>query len=112
MTEVLEKADAAVTMNVKEQLSYLHVEKKNLFDAAIAMYLLNPLKDTYAYEDIAKECLDLLVPSVQELLGKEDFGSEDEKGVKNAACYGTYTCLEGKAKLEEKLKRERYVGSV
>lgn len=54
MTEVLEKADAAVTMNVKEQLSYLHVEKKNLFDAAIAMYLLNPLKDTYAYEDIAK----------------------------------------------------------
>lgn len=104
MTEVLEKADAAVTMNVKEQLSYLHVEKKNLFDAAIAMYLLNPLKDTYAYEDIAKECLDLLVPSVQELLGKEDFGSEDEKGVKNAACYGTYTCLEGKAKLEEKLK--------
>ena len=104
MTEVLEKADAAVTMNVKEQLSYLHVEKKNLFDAAIAMYLLNPLKDTYAYEDIAKECLDLLVPSVQELLGKEDFGSEDEKAVKNAACYGTYTCLEGKAKLEEKLK--------
>ena len=68
------------------------------------MYLLNPLKDTYAYEDIAKECLDLLVPSVQELLGKEDFGSEDEKAVKNAACYGTYTCLEGKAKLEEKLK--------
>lgn len=104
MTEVLGKADAAVTMNVKEQLSYLHVEKKNLFDAAIAMYLLNPLKDTYAYEDIAKECLDLLVPSVQELLGKEDFGSEDEKAVKNAACYGTYTCLEGKAKLEEKLK--------
>ena len=80
------------------------MEKKNLFDAAIAMYLLNPLKDTYAYEDIAKECLDLLVPSVQELLGKEDFGSEDEKAVKNAACYGTYTCLEGKAKLEEKLK--------
>ena len=104
MTEVLEKADAAVTMNVKERLSYLHVEKKNLFDAAIAMYLLNPLKDTYAYEDIAKECLDLLVPSVQEPLGKEDFGSEDEKGVKNATCYGTYTCLEGKAKLEEKLK--------
>ena len=24
--------------------------------------------------------------------------------MKNAACYGTYTCLEGKAKLEEKLK--------
>lgn len=41
---------------------------------------------------------------MQELLGKEDFGSEDEKAVKNAACYGTYTCLEGKAKLEEKLK--------
>ncbi len=74
MTEVLEKADAAVTMNVKEQrLSYLHVEKKNLFDARSPCIFLNPLKDTYAYEDIAKECLDLLVPSVQEPLGKRRF---------------------------------------
>ena len=104
MAEVLEKADAAVTMNVKEQLPYLHVEKKNIFDAAITMYLLNPLKDAYAYEDIAKECLELLIPSVQELLGKEGFGSADDAAVKNAVCYGTYTCLEGKAKLEEKLK--------
>ena len=46
--------------------------------------------------DIAKNVWIFLVPSVQELLGKEDFGSEDEKAVKNAACYGTYTCLEGK----------------
>ncbi len=69
------------------------------------MYLINPLKDQYGYEDIAKEYLDLLIPSRQELLGKAGFHSEDIESVKKCACYGTYTCLEGKEPLEEKLKQ-------
>ncbi|MDR1765078.1 MAG: DNA polymerase I [Lachnospiraceae bacterium] len=41
-----------------------------LMDAHVAAYLLNPLRPTYGYEDIANEHLGLLFPSQVELLGK------------------------------------------
>ena len=41
-----------------------------LFDAAIAAYLLNPLKGSYEAEDLARDYLDWMVPSKSELLGK------------------------------------------
>ena len=105
LTELLDAVPEAVTMNLKEQLAFISPKNHHIFDAAIAMYLLNPLKDQYGYEDIAKEYLDLLIPSRQELLGKAGFHSEDVESVKKCACYGTYTCLEGKEPLEEKLKQ-------
>lgn len=63
-----------VTMHLKEQLTYLEIEQKaagNLFDAAIAAYLLNPLKDSYDETDIAREYLSQMYPSRTELFGKE-----------------------------------------
>lgn len=105
LTELLDAVPEAVTMNMKEQLAFISPKNHHIFDAAIAMYLINPLKDQYGYEDIAKEYLDLLIPSRQELLGKAGFHSEDVESVKKCACYGTYTCLEGKEPLEEKLKQ-------
>lgn len=103
MTELLDTVPEAVTMNLKEQLTFVNPKKKNIFDTAIAMYLLNPLKDAYGYEDIAKEYLKLLIPSRQELLGKAGFDSEDLEAVKKYACYSVYTCLEGKDALAGKL---------
>lgn len=63
-----------VTMQLKEQLAYLEIERKasgSLFDAAIAAYLLNPLKDSYDETDIAREYLSQMYPSRTELFGKE-----------------------------------------
>ena len=43
----------------------------NVFDCGIAAYLLNPLKSTYTYEELAKDYLDgKLLPGKEELLGK------------------------------------------
>lgn len=39
-------------------------------DAGVAAYLLNPLKDTYGYDDLARDYLDMTVPSQVDLLGK------------------------------------------
>lgn len=50
-------------------------------DLEIAAYLLNPLKDTYQAEDIARDYLGMTLPSYQELFGKEklaDLVSEAE----------------------------------
>ena len=39
-------------------------------DLEIAAYLLNPLKDTYRAEDIARDYLEMTLPSYQEMFGK------------------------------------------
>lgn len=41
-----------------------------VWDLEIAAYLLNPLKDTYQAEDIARDYLGLTLPSYQEMFGK------------------------------------------
>ena len=49
-----------------------------VFDIGIGAYLLNPLKSTYTYDDVAKEYLDgILLPAREDLLGKDSL----EKGV-------------------------------
>lgn len=49
-------------------------ERQKLFhqikDVEIAAYLLNPLKDTYQAEDIARDYLGMTLPSYQEMFGK------------------------------------------
>ncbi len=40
------------------------------FDTAIAAYVLNPIRDTYNYDDISSEFLEEICPSEEEILGK------------------------------------------
>mgnify|MGYP000010664100 FL=1 len=44
-------------MEVKEHLSHLtiHEMTKSIFDVSLAAYLVNPLKSTYEYDDIARD---------------------------------------------------------
>jgi DNA polymerase-1 len=112
--ELLKQGKAAATLNLKEQLSFLDVQdREKVDDLAIAAYLLNPLKDTYTYEDIAKEHLGLMVPSKTELLGKKGFAeTEKEEAVPICACYMAYVawaaCEPLKKKLEEEQMMELY----
>ena len=78
---------------MKEFLGYLpEAETKNSFDVVVAAYLLNPLKSDYAYEDVAREQLNLLI---------------DEKSDDAAkACYEAYTAYAAAPVLEAKLKEE------
>ena len=53
-------------------------------DAQVAGYLLNPLKDTYDYDDLARDYLGMTVPSKADLLGKLSLGKELERGNEKA----------------------------
>ena len=63
-----------ITIGWKNQLHFLgdRLRKGRILDLAVACYLLNPLKDTYYYDDIARDVLNLTVPSKTELLGKSE----------------------------------------
>lgn len=60
-------------------------------DLEIAAYLLNPLKDTYRAEDIARDYLSMTLPSYLELFGKEklaDLVQNPDAGVSSGQAVG------------------------
>ena len=63
-----------ITIGWKNQLHVLGnvIQNQRIMDLAVACYLLNPLKDTYYYDDIARDILGITVPSKNELLGKAE----------------------------------------
>lgn len=62
------------TIGWKHQLHQLNadLDGKRILDLAVACYLLNPLKDSYDYDDIARDVLGITVPSKAEFLGKAE----------------------------------------
>ncbi len=62
--------DSAATVYVTELKSMLHrvgtEERQNLRDCSVAAYLLNPMKDAYRAEDIARDYLEFLIPGEKE----------------------------------------------
>lgn len=74
IADLLGQVPKMITMHLKEQLTFLDFPMENrdvLFDGAIAAYLVNPLKDSYEFDDIAREYLDEMIPSRAERFGKE-----------------------------------------
>ncbi len=97
-------------LNLKEQLPYLDLTYGcPALDAGVAGYLLNPLKDTYGYDDLARDYLDMTIPSKSDLLGKRSLGDAlqdgDQKAV-NCVCYMGYIAWKAMPVLLERLEAE------
>lgn len=100
-------------LDLKEWIKFFRLKttdkalRKRLFDCGIASYLLNPLQNEYAYEDIAKNHLDLMVPSQADLLGKTPLANALEQtpdAFLKCVCYMAYTAFLAKERLTEQLK--------
>ena len=89
------KAREIWVLDLKSQLPFLNLNYGDVVcDAGVAAYLLNPLTDTYEYDDLARDYLGLTVPSKTDLFGKKGWKAvweEDEDAVKRCACYTAYT---------------------
>lgn len=118
LIRMFEESQAASysTLDLKPQIETLGlIEKKasgsvsleNLFDATIAAYLLNPIKNEYPYEDIAKDYLNLMIPSKADLLGKltlEKAAVEQEETWMTCVCYMAYVAVAAKQPMLAELK--------
>ncbi len=109
LSKACEGEGYAVTMELKPALSWLTVteETKGLMDIGIGAYLMNPLKDTYHYDDIARDYLELSLPSKEESLGKKGILSAYEEGeekAKQILAYLSYIPLEATEIIREKLQ--------
>ncbi len=110
MQPLLQKAEAAGTFGLKSQLSCFEVPRQHrckVTDVLIGAYLLNPLKNDYAYDDVAREHLQLTFPSQLDLLGKLPFAQafrEKEAEFFQYACFVAYTSYQASGVIEGKLK--------
>ncbi len=110
MAAVQKKSKRLGTFGLKSQLPCFFVPRELRFqvtDILIGAYLLNPLKNDYDYDTIAKEHLGLLFPSRQDLLGKlplRQAAREKEAEFLQYACFMAYTSFLASQALEGKLK--------
>ena len=96
-------------LDIKSILKYVKIEKHSrVFDLGIAVYLLNPLKSEYTYDDIAKEYLNgMILPSREELLGKMSMKKawkNGAEGLGSFACFQAYTALAARKPVSEALR--------
>lgn len=97
LREISGTAKQFVMFDMKTYLSVVPVQKpEHCFDATVAAYLLNPLKNDYTYEDVAREQLQLII----------DENSDERK----RSCYEAYTAFAAVQPLTEKLKETGMYG--
>ena len=97
-------------LDLKVMLPALELEDMaSVYDAGVAGYLLNPLKDTYDYDTLAKDYLSEDLPSRMDLLGKGQIGDllvrEEEKAA-DCVCYMAYAVWKSAGILKKRLLDE------
>lgn len=110
------RASCYAALDLKPQLACLGMLEKrnagcltreNLFDNVIAAYLLNPIKNEYPYEDIAKDYAKAMLPSRRDLLDKLTYDRaalDRPREFLKCVCFTAYVALTSKKALLEELK--------
>ena len=91
LADVAEKAETYAMFHLKESMEQVTIRNQaNCFDVSVAAYLLNPLKNNYTWEDVAKEHLGLMI---------DEKIDQDMK-----ACYESYVNYASVEVLRQKLR--------
>ena len=82
------------TLQLKEQYHLWEgLLEGEIHDLALGAYLLNPLKDSYAYDDLARDYMDLVLP------GKKELQNPAEEGL-----YSAFVSWQAKDRIFQELK--------
>ena len=79
--------------NIKDYITLLDIKEENdVFDVAVAAYLIDPLASTYSYDRLGFKYLDLDIEDEKNLLGKQDITifSFFEPGFRSFIAYNAY----------------------
>ena len=91
LADVAETTQTFSMFHLKESIESVQVRKpEKCFDVGVAAYLLNPLKNNYTWEDVAREHLDLMIDE------------KIEQDIK--ACYEAYVNCASVEVLQKKLQ--------
>ena len=125
--EILIKKNATIVVNdIKSTFTKTHYSKSDMgralhhalkevraskgmeafYDAALAAYLLNPIVSGYQAVNLAKNYLSLMIPSFQDLFGKDkpSVAANDLDKFCQFVCYDAYVSAKSFDKLNDELK--------
>ncbi len=109
LSSLLDNKYVLSTINLKEQLDYLNISNNNkIYDIGIASYLLNPLKSTYNFDDVARDYLNMTIQSRKELFGKKglkEVMNTNEDDFLMFACYESFVAFKAYDSIFEQLKK-------
>jgi len=93
LTELLKEGEY-FTLQLKDQYHlWEELLAGEIHDLSLGAYLLNPLKDSYAYDDLARDYMDLVLP------GKKELQNTAEEGL-----YSAFVSWQAKDRIFQELK--------
>lgn len=108
--ELFAAVEKVCVMDIKKLLKNVkNVRPEQVFDAGIAAYLLNPLKNTYTYDDLAKEYLQVYLPSTEEIFDTAKLPDLAAVSDELAGCYAgnmAYAVYRVREIMEQRLEAE------
>lgn len=91
LERLFEAGNGVGTPDIKALRKKIKIEeRKGIFDLSIGCYLLNPLKNSYTYDDAAKEYLGEQLPSQEEIFQNNRHVDLSQVSVEQAAEYASY----------------------
>lgn len=106
--ELCSRAGHVTVLDLKPQLEFLNLKPDSpVMDAGVAAYLLDPLKDSYSYDSLARCYLGVEAPSRTELIGKASVKRALEDNFQKAVtyvCYLSYVAFHAENPLKTGLK--------
>lgn len=108
--ELFAAVEKVCVMDIKKLLKNVkNIRPEQVFDAGIAAYLLNPLKNTYTYDDLAKEYLQVYLPSTEEIFDTAKLPDLSAVSDELAGCYAgnmAYAVYRVREIMEQRLEAE------
>lgn len=108
--ELFAAVEKVCVMDIKKLLKNVkNIRPEQVFDAGIAAYLLNPLKNTYTYDDLAKEYLQVYLPSTEEIFDTAKLPDLAAVSDELAGCYAgnmAYAVYRVRKIMEQRLEAE------
>ena len=108
--ELFAAVEKVCVMDIKKLLKNVkNIRPEQVFDAGIAAYLLNPLKNTYTYDDLAKEYLQVYLPSTEEIFDTAKLPDLAAVSDELAGCYAgnmAYAVYRVREIMEQRLEAE------
>ncbi len=107
MQRFCDSCDVVIAPDLKALAKYVSVPPEKGLDTNLMAYLLNPLKNDYAYDELAQEMLGQMLPARTDLIGKRKLkkaAAEQPEGVAKLACFMAYTAFCAAEPLTEQLR--------
>lgn len=108
--EILKNSRLVSIMDIKSSVKYLEIIEDDeilnkICDIGLMAYIINPLKNSYSYDEIAKEYLNIHVDGVKDIMNKSSLAEISDEKATYIACSEAYIAKKTVKTLYDELQK-------